>query len=129
MNRRETDLSAGRDHPWPAHARGATNRPAVRVLARRGGGKRRRHTAGGRGCLTQGGELEGRADGPPQQLAQRALGGGPAVDRGGEHVFGKLRSGPDGTGAATRTRVPNRGAAPNRLQRILRGRSGGARED
>ena len=121
MNRRDTDLSARRDHPWSTRARGATDRPAVRVLARRGGGRRRRHTAGGRGCLTQGGELEGRADGPPQQLAQRALGGGPAVDRRGEHVFGKLRIGADGTVAPRRTRVPNGGAARNRLQRILRG--------
>jgi hypothetical protein len=112
MHRREADLCAWLDHPWPARARGTTDTPAVRVLARHGGGRRRRHAAGERGCLTQGGEREGRVDGPPQQLAERALGHA-AGGRRGEHVFGKLRPRPDGTAPPRRTGVPDRAAPRN----------------
>jgi hypothetical protein len=93
--RRDADLCAWRDLSWPAPARVTTEWPAVRMLARGGGG--------GPGlnplrvlCLTQRRERRGRVYGLAHQLAQRALlraAGG----RLGEHVFGRLGGGSDGT--------------------------------
>jgi hypothetical protein len=89
--RRDADLCAWRDLSWPAPARVTTGWPAVRVLAR----------GGGVGpvwglCLTQRRERGGRVYGLAHQLAQRALPRA-AGDRRGEHVFGRLGTGSDGT--------------------------------
>jgi hypothetical protein len=95
--RRDADLGPRRGRSRPAPAGGVTTEwPAVRVDARGGG---RGHRAGvplRSLCLTQRRELRGRLYGLAHQLAQRALlraAGG----RRGEHVFGRLRRGSDGT--------------------------------
>lgn len=110
MYRREAGLGAWRDRPWPTRARGTAEASAVRVLAGHGGGGRRRRAAGRRGCLSQSGERQGRVNGPPQQLAQRALGHA-AIGRRGEHVFEKLLPRPDGRPPRSRTCVRD-GAGP-----------------
>jgi hypothetical protein len=93
--RRDADLCAWRDRSRPAPARVMTERPAVRVLARGGGGgawcRWRR-----RPCLAQRRERGGRADGLAHQLAERALPRAVCGHRW-EHVFGRLRSRSDGT--------------------------------
>ena len=93
-DRRDADLSARADHPWPARALVMTELPAMRVSGDGGGvavaplGRRAR-------CLTQGRELDGRANGLTHQLAERAL--LRAAGHRGEHVFGNLGVGSDGT--------------------------------
>src|SRR5215210_5242600 len=101
MYRRDADVCAGRHPSWAAPARVTTEVPAVRVLGGGGGGPRLRGIG-----LTQRRELQGRlcglagrVDSPAHQLAERALGRS-AAGRRGEHVFGKLRTGPDGTATA-----------------------------
>jgi hypothetical protein len=89
--RRDADLCAWRDRSWPAPARVTTEWPAVRVIARGGGGGPHRAP-----CLTQRRELGGRVYGLAHQLAQRALLRA-AGDRLGEHVFGRLGRRSDGT--------------------------------
>ena len=89
--RRDADLCAWRDLSWPAPARVTIGWPAVRVLARGGGGG----PVWGL-CLTQRRERGGRVYGLAHQLAQRALPRA-AGDRRGEHVFGRLGTGSDGT--------------------------------
>jgi hypothetical protein len=95
--RRETDLRAGwgRSRP-PFHARVTTEWPAVRVLARGGGGDRRVPDGRLRPCLAQRRERCSRVDGLAHQLAERALERA-ACGRRGEHVFGRLRTRSDGT--------------------------------
>ncbi len=96
--RRYADLGPRRGRSRPAPAGVTTEWPAVRVDARGGGGG---HPAGffiprRRLCLTQRRELRGRLHSLAHQLAERALlraAGG----RRGEHVFGRLRLGSDGT--------------------------------
>jgi hypothetical protein len=90
-DRRDADLRAWHGRSRPARARVTTEWPAVRVLAR----------GGGEGpivapCLTQRRERGGRVHGLAHQLAQRALPRA-AGDRLGEHVFGRLGTGSDGT--------------------------------
>ena len=100
--RRDADLGARADRPWPARARLMTEMPAVRVLADGGVGLLvpvRRTGRRGEGGLTQGRELDGRVDGVPHPLAERALGRAACGHRG-EHVFVKLRAQPDGRGLA-----------------------------
>lgn len=94
-DRHDADLCASRRRSWPAGARVTTEWPAVRVLARGGGG------GPGRGplrslCLTQRCERRGRVDGAAHQLAERALLRA-ARGRRGEHVFARLRRRSDGT--------------------------------
>jgi hypothetical protein len=89
--RRDADLYAWHGRSRPAPARVTTEWPAVRVFAR-GGGKGSVRSP----CLTQRCERGGRVDGLAHQLAQRALLRA-AGDRLGEHVFGRVRSGSDGT--------------------------------
>jgi hypothetical protein len=93
--RRDADLCARHGRSRPALARVTTQWPAVRMLARGGGGGTRQilHRSP---CLTQRRERRGRVDGLAHQLAERALGRA-ACGRRGEHVFGRLRRAPDGT--------------------------------
>src|SRR3954468_23869393 len=60
-----------------------------------GGARGRRGGRSRGGCLTQRGELEGRVDGPAHHRAQ----GGALTVGGqrGEHVFGRLGGGSDGS--------------------------------
>jgi hypothetical protein len=93
--RRDADLCAWRDRSWSARARATIEWPAVRVLARGGGvdpGLNLPETL----CLTQRRERDGRVDGLAHQLAERTLLRA-ARDRLGEHVFGRLGRGSDGT--------------------------------
>lgn len=94
-DRRDADLCASRRRSWPAGARVTTEWPAVRVLARGGGGGPGREALRSL-CLTQRRERRGRVDGAAHQLAKRALLRA-ACGRRGEHVFVKLRRASDGT--------------------------------
>src|SRR5687767_5020759 len=92
---------------------------AVRVREGGGGGPRgacgRRlgnrclRCRGAEGGLTQRRELECRADGLSHPLAERAI-EWPACRQRGEHVFVKVRSPSDGTGAEERAREPGFGS-------------------
>jgi hypothetical protein len=112
--RRDAGLCAGWGRTWPSlPARMTTQRPAMRVIARGGGGDVRRPR--GRPtvpCLAQRRERRGRVDGVEHELAERAA--LRAVDglahqlaeralwraacgRRGEHVFVRLGRGSDGS--------------------------------
>jgi hypothetical protein len=93
--RRDADLCAWRDRSWSAHARATIEWPAVRVLARGGGGDPGLNLPRTL-CLTQRRERDGRVDGLAHQFAERTLLRA-ARDRLGEHVFGRLGRGSDGT--------------------------------
>jgi hypothetical protein len=96
MNRRDADLGARADHPWPARAQVMTVQlSAMRVLVH-GGGRRLAPWWRGERCLTQGRELDGRSYGLAHLLAERALLRATGGHRG-EHVFGNLCASPDGT--------------------------------
>lgn len=94
-DRRDADLRARHWRTWPAPARVTTEWPAVRVIARGGGGDPDGNELRSL-CLTQRRELRGRVDGRAHQLAERALPRA-AGGRRGEHVFGRLGRGSDGT--------------------------------
>jgi hypothetical protein len=94
-DRRDADLCALSRRSRPAGARVTTELPAVRVLARGGGGGPGL-TALRSLCLTQRRERCSRVDGVAHQLAERALLRA-ACGRRGEHVFVKLRTPSDGT--------------------------------
>jgi hypothetical protein len=93
--RRDADLGPSRDRSRPAPSGVTTEWPAVRVHARGGGGGRAGIPLQSL-CLTQRRELRGRVHSRAHQLAERALLRA-ACGRRGEHVFGRLRSGSDGT--------------------------------
>ena len=93
--RRGADLGPRRGRGGPPPSGVTTEWPAVRVDAR--GGEGRRTGVPIRSlCLTQRRELRGRVHGRAHQLAERALLRA-ACGRRGEHVFGRLRLGSDGT--------------------------------
>ena len=94
-DRRDADLCAPCRRSRPAGARVTTEWPAVRVLARGGGGGPEL-TALRSLCLTQRRERCGRVDGAAHQLAERALLRA-ARGRRGEHVFARLGRPSDGT--------------------------------
>jgi hypothetical protein len=124
--RRDADLRAWHGRSRPAHARSTIQWPAVRVLARGGGGDPGRDALRSP-CLTQRRERGGRVDGLAHQLAQRAL---PRAtgDRLGEHVFGRLGGRSDGT-RNVRESIPSAPGVwlcsaeirPRALQPILQG--------
>src|SRR4051794_2755513 len=108
MNRRDAGLRPRRDPSGAAPWRGATDLPAVRVLAAARGGwdlpldgdgtlSRGLRDEALRRCLTQRGELQRRVYGATHQLAKRALMRAARCGQRGEHVFGKLRWGSDGS--------------------------------
>src|SRR3954454_12196550 len=112
MNRRDAGLCAWRHPSWAAGTRDATDRPAVRVLGRGGGGNGPkgggpagrnglRGESSRRRCLTQRRELERRVDGVTHQRPERALVLA-AAGQQGEHVFGKLWRGSDGIALPSR---------------------------
>jgi len=111
------DLDAGADGAAPACMLLTLEPAAVRVRERRGGGPRGRGgrrpgsrcllCRGAEGGLTQGRELECRADGLSHPLTKRAW-CWPACRQRGEHVFVKVGGRSDGTGS-------RRGAAGNRF--------------
>ena len=105
--RRGADLCAWRDRTWSARARATIEWPAVRVLARGGGGNPGLNLPRDL-CLTQRCERDGRVDGLAHQLAERTHLRA-ARDRLGEHVFGRLGGGSDGT---RNVRETARGARP-----------------
>ena len=89
-DRRDADLCARAAHTGPARAGVTTERSAVRVLGRGGGGPGLPDWRTGR-CLAQRGELQGRVNGAAHQLAERALGRA-TCRQGWEHVFARLGS-------------------------------------
>jgi hypothetical protein len=93
--RRDADLGPRRDRSRPAPSGMTTEWPAVRVHARGGGGLRAGFPLRSL-CLAQRRERRGRVHGLTHQLAERALLRA-ACGRRGEHVFGRLRRGSDGT--------------------------------
>ena len=107
MNRLAAGLGARGDHAGPARALLTSEPPAVRVRADGGGGLRGPATRGRWGrrvrpcgaerCLAQRRELQCRSQGTAHQLAQGARAVS-ACRQAGEHVFGKVGVGSDGTG-------------------------------
>jgi hypothetical protein len=95
VHRGDADLCAGWGRSRPAPARVTAQRPAVRVLARGGGGVRVPGRLPRR-CLAQRRERRGRVYGLAHQLAERALLRA-ACGRRGEHVFVRLGRPSDGT--------------------------------
>ncbi len=123
-DRRDADLRAWDGRIWPASARVTTEWPAVRVLACGGGVGPGRNPLRSL-CLAQRRELRGRVHGRAHQLAERALRRA-AGGRRGEHVFGRLGTGSDGTrnvrppGWQTpRIWLCGRESGPRRMQAIL----------
>jgi hypothetical protein len=95
VHRGDADLCAEWGRSRPAPARVTAQRPAVRVLARGGGGVRVPGRLPRR-CLAQRRERRGRVYGLAHQLAERALLRA-ACGRRGEHVFVRLGRPSDGT--------------------------------